>query len=129
MSAPITGLYAAISGIIIVVLAFKTISLRKKTSTGLGTGEHDELHRAVRVHGNATEYIPVCLILLLLAELSGTAALWLHIAGVLLVVSRCAHAWGLGKSSGISKGRFLGMIGTFTVIIMLSVLNIIKFIM
>ncbi len=128
MSAPVSGLYAALSGVLIVALAFQVIRVRRKTATGLGDGGHDELRRAMRVHGNAIEYIPVCLLLLLLAELNGIQAPWLHAAGLLLIISRLAHARGLSKSAGISPGRFLGMVGTFTVIIGLAVLNLLAWI-
>ena len=127
MTAMITALYASLCAIIIVALGIKTISLRLKTQTGLGDGDNDNLRRAMRVHGNATEYIPIALILMYLAELGGTAAMWLHGAGVLLIVSRCAHAWGLGRSSGSSVGRTAGTMGTFTVILCLAIVNLFTF--
>jgi uncharacterized protein len=49
------------------------------------------LRRAVRAHGNASEYIPLGLIMLLTLELQG-APFWLvHVFGVMLVAGRAGH--------------------------------------
>jgi uncharacterized membrane protein YecN with MAPEG domain len=92
-------------------------------SPGLGIGDGGErtLAKAVRAHGNAAETIPLALFLMLLAELVGVAAGFLHAMGVILVLARAWHAYGLSRRAGMSPGRFVGMTTTFVVIIALAV--------
>jgi uncharacterized membrane protein YecN with MAPEG domain len=69
------------------------------------------------------------LILMGFYELNGGSALVLYIMGGLTVLSRIMHAFGLSKSAGISTGRFYGTALTWLIIVVLAVLNIVKFIM
>ncbi len=49
------------------------------------------LRRAVRAHGNASEYIPLGVIMLILLDVQG-APFWLvHVFGVMLVAGRVGH--------------------------------------
>jgi uncharacterized membrane protein YecN with MAPEG domain len=72
------------------------------------------------VHANFVEYVPLALVLMLLAELNGVNGAALHGAGILLLASRGLHAFGLGRSSGRSFGRFYGTAGTWLVLLGLS---------
>jgi len=83
---------------------------------GLGTGGDADLELRVRAHGNFIESVPMALVLLLLFEHSGAEAIYVHAAGVLLLASRIAHAYGLSRTAGRSIGRFYGAIGTVLVI-------------
>ncbi|MCS6759577.1 MAG: MAPEG family protein [Candidatus Devosia euplotis] len=49
----------------------------------------------IRQHGNFIEWVPLTLVLMILAEAQGIDALWLHAAGVLLLIGRLAHPFGL----------------------------------
>jgi len=110
----ITPLYAALCGLLLIVLSVRVIGLRRKYGVGLGTGEQPELQRAIRVQANFTEYAPLALILLLLLEVSHRAPDWaLHLLGLLLVVGRIAHAIGVSRSGGGSAGRAVGVACTF----------------
>jgi uncharacterized membrane protein YecN with MAPEG domain len=57
---------------------------------------------------------------LLVAELNGISASLLHAAGILLLVSRTLHAYGLSQRSGRSFGRFYGTAGTWLTLLLLS---------
>ncbi|MCU0975650.1 MAG: MAPEG family protein [Steroidobacteraceae bacterium] len=116
MAAPVTALYAALSGILLLVLAALVVRARWATRTALGTGTDPRMERAVRVHANFVEYVPLALLLLLLAELNGLPPIALHAAGLALVVSRVLHAWGLSRHSARSFGRFWGTLGTWITI-------------
>ncbi len=118
--APITAIYAALFGLLLLTLSFLVVRARWRFKTGLGIGTEDGMQRAVRVQGNFTEYVPLALVLLLLAELAGAPAIGLHLAGGLLLVSRLLHAWGLGQSSKRSFGRYWGTVGTWLVLLGLS---------
>lgn len=120
MTATVTALYAGLSGLLLLALAARVVARRRGARIGIGTGDDRELERRVRAHGNAVEYLPLGLVLLLVAELAGLGAAWLHAAGVTLVASRVAHAFGLSRSVGTSPGRFVGTLGTWLAILALS---------
>lgn len=121
MSTPITALYGAAAALFLLLLSWLVVRARWRYGTGLGTGTEPAMARAVRVHGNFIEYVPLALLLLLIAELNGLPAWFLHAAGSLLLASRFLHAWGLGSKSGRSFGRFYGTAGTWLVILALGV--------
>lgn len=117
MSAPITGVYAALAALIILALALHVSLQRRTHGIGLGEGAHGEIALAVRAHANAVEHVPLALLLLLLLELGGWPAAALHALGVLLLAGRLAHAQGLlVRGGGVSPGRFLGTLATWAVI-------------
>ena len=116
----ITGLYAALSTLLVLVLGVRVILYRRAHGIGLGDGNDEKLRRRIRAHGNAIEYIPFALLLLLLLELDQTAPLWLHIFGIVLIVARLAHAWGVSGHSGISPGRALGVVLTYGVLLVMA---------
>ncbi len=120
MAAPVTALYAALSGVLLIVLAALVVRARWATRTALGTGADPRMERAVRVHANFVEYVPLALLLLLLGELNGVPTGVLHVAGIVLLASRALHAWGLSRHSARSFGRFWGTLGTWITIVALA---------
>lgn len=112
----ITMLYAGLFTLLLLALSIQIIRLRWKFRVGIGTGEAKELERAVRIHGNFVEYVPITLVLMVLMELSGAGALQLHIIGAALFVARIAHAIGLTRSAGPTIYRTIGVLGTFLVL-------------
>ena len=105
--------YAAALAVMYVGLAGLVVRQRFKCRVGLGDGQHPGLIKAVRIHGNFAEYVPLLLILLLILEVQG-AALWqLHLIGGLTLFGRISHAIGLSKTSGTSAPRLIGMLSTF----------------
>lgn len=119
-----TALYAGLLGLFYVGLSFRVIGLRKKHKIGINHGEEMELARAIRVHANFAEYVPIALILILLLELNQTSNWLLHVLGASLLIGRVLHSMGLSKSAGTSAPRFIGMILTFLMIIVASALNV-----
>ena len=113
----ITLLYAGLCALLVLILAARVVRWRMTHKIGLGDGGDTELLRRVRVHGNAIEYLPLCLILLGGMELNGYPAPIIHGFGLALLLSRVAHAWGLSRSSGVSAGRFAGTLVTWTVML------------
>lgn len=120
----LTGFYAAILAILYIGLAFKVIGQRRKHAVGIGDNDNKDLAKAIRVHGNFSEYVPLALILFAAYELQNGPTLTLHALGGLLVTGRFLHAMGLGKSIGISWQRFTGTLATFVVILFLAIANI-----
>lgn len=121
MTAPITALYGALAALLYLGLAALVVRARWATRTALGTGTDPRMERAVRVHANFAEYVPLILLLMLLAELGGLAPAGLHLAGAVLLASRLLHAWGLSHASARSFGRFWGTLGTWLVLLGLAV--------
>ena len=99
-----------------------------KFRVGLGDGGNAELARAIRVHGNAVEWMLPMLVLLLIAELNHTNHLFLHVCGAAFVLARVAHAVGLTSRSGQSSGRKLGTVVSWSVIVVLAIVNIVDFV-
>ena len=124
---PITAFYAGLLALLMLALAIRVIRLRWKLRVGLGDGGDKAMSRAIRVHGNAAEHVPIALILMLCAELGHASAMLLHGCGIVLVVSRVLHAMGLGRSAGASWGRMAGTIGTVGVVVALATVDIAAF--
>lgn len=120
----ITAFYGSLLTLLFLVLSFNVIRFRKSLKVGVGDGGEHTLTKVIRVHGNFTEYIPLALILLASYELNGASPLFLHVLGATLFVGRILHAIGLGKSIGVTKPRFYGMIATFLVLLVLAFENI-----
>lgn len=59
-----------------------------------GDGGFSELQSAIRIHGNAVEYIPVALVLLLFMEMNGAETWMVHICGIILIAGRLMHYYG-----------------------------------
>jgi uncharacterized membrane protein YecN with MAPEG domain len=112
----ITGLYAALLTLLLLGLAVRVMLIRRRTSIGLGDGGDRSVACAIRAHGNATEYVPLALILLLILELDQTVPLLLHVFGIALVIARIVHAFGLSRAAGNSPGRAVGAGLTLVVI-------------
>ena len=126
MSVAVVTFYAGLNGLIALVLAALVVRQRGKTKTGIGTGGHPVLERAIRVHGNFIEYVPLILILLLLLELGGLAPLWVHLMGIALTLGRILHAWGLSTDPGESFGRAAGTTLTWLTLLVAAALCIIR---
>ncbi len=108
----ITGLYAALAALLVIFLAARVIRHRLSSGVGVGDGGDSDLIRRVRVHANAVETLPIGLLLLLLVELNQTQPVVVHLFGIVLIVGRVLHAWGLSRHSGSSPGRAIGMVLT-----------------
>ena len=125
----ITGLYAALSTLLVLILAVRVIAYRRSHKIGLGDNGDAELCKRVRAHGNAIEYLPFGLLLLLILELNQTAPLLLHVFGCVLLLARLAHAWGVSHHSGVSPGRLLGVILTVGVLLAMAALLLWQFLL
>lgn len=124
MAVPITAVYASLLAILYIILSYRVAQRRMRFQVGLGTGQNTELERAVRIHGNFAEYVPLVLLLLAVFEAGGGPAWAVHVAGAGLLVARGLHALGLTQSSGRSPGRFAGVITTWLIMLALAIGNL-----
>lgn len=122
----IVSLYTALSVLLVLWLAWRVTALRRDLKIGIGDGSDHRMSRAVRVHANAVEYLPLALIQLALLELSGHPAGLLHACGAALLVGRSLHAWGLSKSAGVSFGRAGGTLLTWVTMLVMAVLLLLR---
>jgi uncharacterized membrane protein YecN with MAPEG domain len=113
----ITPLYAALAALILMVLTFRVILLRRSKKVSFGDGGMPELVHAIRAHGNFIEYVPFALLLILLVELTGGPRLMVHGFGAALIVARLFHIWGVLPVKGPFFGRVLGVVLTTLVFV------------
>lgn len=108
--------YAALLACLFIALSWRTIQLRRKLRVAVGDGGHPELLRAMRVHANFAEYVPLSLLLILMVEIGGSPAWLVHGLGLALVLARAAHAWGVSQTKENFRFRITGMLTTFGVL-------------
>ena len=126
MSVTITALYAGILALIVIALAINVTVHRVKLRVPLGDGGNPQMRRMIRLHGNAAEYIPLAIALMLIYELNGGAHLGLHIIGVALIAGRVFQTWGMWATDQTNIGRQIGQSLTWLSLIALAVLNLWK---
>lgn len=120
----ITGIYAAIAALLIVILAVRVTLRRRAVQVGIGNGGDALLARRIRAHANAAEYVPLALLLLLILELNQTQPMLLHLFGCVLIASRILHGFGLSTSPAVTPGRAIGIVLTWLVIAAMALLLI-----
>ena len=123
---PITAVYASLLAVLVVTLVLVVVKLRREFKVGIGDGGNRDLARAIRVHGNAIESIPLFLLLLAVYELNGGHANLLHFFGAIFFFARIAHASGMLASAGASRGRVFGTVGTNGCLLGLAIANLMK---
>jgi uncharacterized protein len=101
------------------VLSLHVSMTRGRTKTGIGTGNDPDgpMSKAVRAHGNASEYIPIFVALFVYLLLSQSGG-WLIVTTVVIItVARVLHALGMLMTGTFRAGphplRALGAIGTY----------------
>ncbi|MCH1920544.1 MAPEG family protein [Shewanella sp. A3A] len=120
----ISGLYAGLTGLLLLVLSAFVVAVRAKTKVGIGDGQQPALVAAMRAQGNLIEYAPLVLLLLVMAEAAHLNAMWLHIIGVVWLVGRMLHAFGMIVAQGnVHPGRLVGILLTWITLLVLSLLN------
>lgn len=116
-------LYAAISAVWICWLALNVVKTRQSRKVLYGDGGDEALIVARTAHGNAVETIPIALLLLLGLELNQGPIWLLHFFGIIFLVGRALHGFGvLAKSL---KNRIRGMQATLFSLIGLAIANVI----
>ena len=106
----ITALYAGLLTILLFVLSIRVIGLRGNPAFSFiahGKGDEELLQRAIRAHGNFTEYVPMMLILLAFLELSDTSEFKLHLLGGAFSLGRVMH----GVCFGFMRSNMLLRVG------------------
>ena len=119
---PVTSLTAGVLGLLHTTLAVAVVLVRRSRQIAYGDGGDKLLARRLRAHGNASEYIPIFLILLALVEvqaLVGPGAL-MGVAA-LFVVGRIMHGGTFLGTRPFMLGRVGGTFLTLAPIATLAV--------
>lgn len=119
-----TPLYAGLLGLLFLFLSFRVVGIRRSEKISLGDGGNAVLQKRIRVQGNCAEYAPFGILLLALAELQGMPVWLVHVFGLLFLLGRVLHAYGLGSTPQVLRARIWGMYFTVGVLISLSLANI-----
>lgn len=109
---PVTSVAAICSGLILLLLTWKVIRLRRKGGVVLGDNDDRILAKAIRGQANAAEQLPMALILMGLAELQGTDTVVLAALALLLIAGRSLHAIYFAIHGSTWRLRFHGMLMT-----------------
>ncbi len=112
----ITPIYAALLAAIFLYLSARVIGARGGAKVTLGDGGDPALLTRICGHANFAEYAPFALVLLLLAELSGLPAIFLHVSGASLVAARAMQAAAFSGDAPVMGLRVAGVLATFFVI-------------
>ena len=117
-SLTIIPLYLVPLAALYLVLSFRIIGLRRALKVALGDAGHKALERAIRVHGNFNEYVPLTGLLLVVLELKSANVFVLHALGASLLVGRLLHAYGMSQVKENFRFRVTGMMLTFATLAM-----------
>ena len=98
------ALYVGLNLLLTLVLAINVVRNRFKGESG----DPVALEKAVRAHGNNTEYVPIILVGLCVTAMMGTSAQTISILGGTLFVARVFHAYGIQQSK---VPNIFGMVG------------------
>jgi uncharacterized membrane protein YecN with MAPEG domain len=116
----IVPFYAAVLTLFFVGLSVRTLRMRRRLNIAIGDAGDKELLRAMRVHANFAEYVPLSLLLFLMMELAGAHPMLLHVLAILLVLGRLSHAYGVSQVRERYAFRVFGMAMTFATLLLSS---------
>jgi uncharacterized membrane protein YecN with MAPEG domain len=114
------ALYVGLFGILLIVLSLRVSFARRDARVALGDGDNELLRRGIRAHSNFVEFVPIALLLLMLAEHTGLGSLLIHLFGIVLLAGRISHAYGISQTNEVFIFRMVGTIATLAVIGLLS---------
>jgi len=126
----VTAFFAGILGFLFLALSANVIKSRRKMRLALGDGGDAEIARKIRTQANFAEYVPFALLLMGIDEINGFSHALLILIGIVLVVGRLSHAYGLlvAELASIGDKRFkfraIGVVCTFSVIAVLSLMAV-----
>lgn len=118
----ITPYYALIMTVMFLVLSGNVIRGRISERVSLGDGGNKTMLRRMRAQANFAEYVPLALVLMMMAELAGRSGFWLHLIGICLLLGRGFHAVQVSTGTAPFVLRQAGMLLTFAALVFAAVL-------
>jgi uncharacterized membrane protein YecN with MAPEG domain len=116
----IVPFYASIFALLFVALSVRTLRMRRRLQIAIGDAGDQAMLRAMRVHSNFAEYVPISLLLLYFAEIGGANPGLVHLLALCLLAGRLSHAFGVSQVKEDYRFRVFGMAMTFTTLIVAS---------
>ena len=107
------ALYVGLNLLLTLVLAINVVRHRFKGDSG----DPVALEKAVRAHGNNTEYVPIILVGLGVMAMMGASAQTISILGGTLFVARVFHAYGIQQAKVPNVFGMVGNIVTWLVML------------
>ena len=108
------ALWAGLNLGLTLLLALNVTRHRMKEGISTGRGNSQSLERAIRAHGNNTEYVPGALLGILILVALGYSSLIINLLGASLLVARFCHAHGIQQLEvALPKTRGLGNVLTW----------------
>ncbi len=101
-----SAFWIALNIFLLFYISLRVGQARIKHKINFGDGEHPEMIKAIRTHGNYIEYAG-----LLTLALLGASNLFIHALGAAFFIARLAHLLGLGMDLW-QKGRLVGTLMT-----------------
>ena len=111
------ALYVGLNLLLTLALAINVVRHRFKGEAA----DQVALEKAVRAHGNNTEYVPIILIGLGLIAMTGASAQTISILGGTLFVARMCHAYGIQQAKTPNPFGLIGNIGTWLIMICIGI--------
>jgi len=112
LSLLITSLTAVANGLILLILTFRVIQLRRRHGIVLGDNGDRVMAKAIRGQANAAEQIPIAIIMVALIELQGGPFGLLAAMALTLTIGRLLHAIYFAVHGTTWHLRFYGMLMT-----------------
>jgi uncharacterized membrane protein YecN with MAPEG domain len=117
----IVFLYSSLLALLFVGMSIRTLRMRRKLRIAIGDAENPAMLRAMRVHANFAEYVPLSLLLLYFVEASRANVWFVHALGASLLLGRVAHAYGVSQTKENYRYRVIGMALTLTPLVAMAV--------
>jgi uncharacterized membrane protein YecN with MAPEG domain len=113
MILPITLTIAGAAALLNIWLARRVGQMRLTHKVSIGDGGNEALIARMRAQANFIEYTPFVLILIGLIELAEGSRVWLWIVGVVYILGRIAHGFGMDRPrTDPLKLRTVGIVTT-----------------
>ena len=116
---PVTLTIAGAAAILNIWLAIRIVVLRLKAKTLIGDGGDPLLAARMRAQLNFIEYTPIVLILIAVIELASGTQRWLWVVGIIYILGRVLHAFGLDKQTA-NPLRAVGIVSTWISLLVLA---------
>ena len=114
----ITSAYLGILALLYLVLGLQVSRLRRGHRVLFGDGDNIKLRSAIRAHANFIEYVPIITLMVAMLEMSGLAAMWVHLLMGALLLSRLLHPLGMYAAPTTLQFR-IGRVGGITITLVL----------
>jgi uncharacterized protein len=126
MILPITLTIAGAAALLNIWLARRVGQMRMTHKISIGDGGNEALIARMRAQANFIEYTPFVLILIGLIELAEGSRVWLWVVGVVYILARIAHGFGMDRPRPDPlRLRMIGMITTAVILLGLALYAIV----